>query len=499
MVANFLGQGWSAFIGLVFLPVYIRYLGMEAFGLIGLFAVMQTVLTLLDLGMTPTLNREMARFTAGDYSSQAIRNLLRSIEMICYVVAIIIAVSLWAMSGYLANNWLNAEQLPIDAVTQALTIMALVVGLRFCEGIYRGSLFGLQRQVWYNAANAILATIRYGGAVIVLTLVEPTIEAFFLWQAFASFLTISVLATKLHYVIPRAPLPSKFSITALAGVWKFTRGMIGITFLAILLTQADKILLSRILTLENFGYYALSATVAGVIFMITTPIVLAIYPRMVELVAQKNELALIVVYHQGAQLVTALTGPLVILLCFYSTEVIFVWSGNIDLAHSAAPILSILVVGTFLNGLVHIPYRLQLAQGWTGLALIANSIAVAFLVPTILLLVPQYGAKGAAWIWVVLNLFYLPVVIQFMHRKFLKAEKLRWYVSDILIPVAGSVIVMLLARVFAPDGDADRIEWMLFLVCAWVLGTLITSLLANRIRPHIKTLFLNTAQALHII
>ena len=45
VVANYLGQGWSALMGLAFIPLYIRYLGMEAYGLIGVFAVLQACLT----------------------------------------------------------------------------------------------------------------------------------------------------------------------------------------------------------------------------------------------------------------------------------------------------------------------------------------------------------------------------------------------------------------------------------------------------------------------
>lgn len=58
LIANIGGRVWAGLIGLVFIPVYIRYLGIEAYGLIGLFAVMQAWLVLLDMGMTPTLTRE---------------------------------------------------------------------------------------------------------------------------------------------------------------------------------------------------------------------------------------------------------------------------------------------------------------------------------------------------------------------------------------------------------------------------------------------------------
>ena len=38
-VANYFGQGWQALMGLAFVPVYIRYLGIESYGLIGIFEV----------------------------------------------------------------------------------------------------------------------------------------------------------------------------------------------------------------------------------------------------------------------------------------------------------------------------------------------------------------------------------------------------------------------------------------------------------------------------
>ena len=168
IIANYFGQGWAAVMGLAFVPLYIEYLGMEAYGLIGLFSVLQAWLAMLDMGMTPTLNREMARFTAGSHSPQSIHNLLRSLETIAVFIAAAIFLAVWSASAYFAADWLKAEKLPVATVSQALAIMGLVVALRFLESIYRGSLCGLQQQVWYNGVNATISTMRYGGAVIVL-------------------------------------------------------------------------------------------------------------------------------------------------------------------------------------------------------------------------------------------------------------------------------------------------------------------------------------------
>jgi O-antigen/teichoic acid export membrane protein len=485
IVANYLGQGWTAVVGLAFVPVFISYLGIEAYGVIGLFALMQGWLSLLDMGMTPTLNREMARYTAGVHSAQSIRNLLRTLEIIAASIAVIIALAVWAASHYLATDWLKVQTLPIPVIAQALSVMGVVVALRFVEGIYRGSLFGLQAQIWYNVAAAILATLRYAGAIAVLAWVSPTLTAFFFWQAFVSFLSVAVLGRRVHLALPHSQQSPTFSAQALIGVWRFAAGMIGITLLSILLTQVDKLLLSRMLTLEFFGYYTLAAAAAAVITMIVNPITQAIYPRMVELTAIEAEPRLVSVYHQGAQLVTVLTAPAAMLLAFFAGGIVFMWSGNADLSRHAAPILTALALGAFLNGLMWMPYQCQLAHGWTSLMLKANVVAVALLIPAIIWVVPRYGAVGAARIWVALNLGYVVIIIQLMHRRLIAREKWRWYSADVLVPLGGSFAITLIAGALAPSQYQNRLHWLVFLLMTGILSLSASALLATDLRPQL--------------
>jgi O-antigen/teichoic acid export membrane protein len=256
----------------------------------------------------------------------------------------------------------------------------------------------------------------------------------------------------------------------------------------ILLTQIDKVLLSRLLTLERFGYYTLAATVASALYMVIGPITQAIYPRMVELVSGENQAALVSVYHQAAQLVTVVTAPAAMLLSFFAAGVVYMWSGNADLAQHTAPILSALVIGTFLHGLMWIPYQFQLAHGWTRLTLQVNLVAVAVLVPAIFWIVPRYGAAGAARIWVALNAGYVLVDIQLMHRRLIPREKWRWYLLDVLVPLTGAIAVMLLARQLQPTGYESRWQWFSFILLTGVLALVISALLASTVRLRLKSL-----------
>lgn len=483
LLANYLGQGWIALMGLAFVPLYIRYLGMEAYGLIGFFAVLQTWLALLDMGMTPTLNREMARFQAGAHSPQSIQDLLRSLEILCFSVAALIGVSVWAASKYLAIEWLQADKLPVATVANALSIMALVVALRFVEGIYRGSLFGLQKQVWYNSASAVLATVRHGGAVAILAIVSPTIWAFFAWQAAISVVSLLLMGASVHRFLPSAPSAPRFSFKALAGIWKFASGLSGITFLAVLLTQVDKIILSRLLGLAEFGFYMLAATVAGALYMIISPVTQSIFPRMVELSTRNEEAALISVYHQGAQLVTVLTAPAMMLMSFFAGGIVYAWSGDIQLAGQTAPILAALGLGTFLNGLMWMPHQCQLAHGWTRLSINTNLAAVILLIPAIFWVVPHYGAVGAAWIWVALNAGYVLIALRFMHRRLLRGEQPAWYREDVMLPLLGAGAVAAVASLLQPDALEGRLRWTAFLLATWTLAMTVAFALSTRLRP----------------
>ena len=59
IIANYLGQGWRVLLGLVFIPLYIKHLGVEAYGLIGVFAILQAWLGLLDMGLKSALGRKI--------------------------------------------------------------------------------------------------------------------------------------------------------------------------------------------------------------------------------------------------------------------------------------------------------------------------------------------------------------------------------------------------------------------------------------------------------
>jgi len=458
VVANYFSQAYTAVIGFVFVPVFIQYLGIEAFGLIAIFSILQSSLALLDMGMKPALGREMAKFTAGAHNAQSIRDLLRSVEIVAVATATIIALgALWS-AGWVASKWLNVQNLPLGAVKHALVGMGILCALRLVENIYSSSIAGLQRQVLQSVLSSSLVTARSLGAIAVLAWVSPTVEAFFIWQVLISIITIPILASVVYRELPTCPRPARFSWDSVTGIWRFAGGVMTITLLSLLLTQSDKILLSRLLPLSVFAVYAVAGVLSGGLYMLSTPIGAAFYPSFTQLIALRDVAALRLAYHQAAQLSAVVMSSAAIVVIIFADTVLSAWTGNHTLTEDAAPILRVLALGTLFSGFMVVPYQMQLAYGWTKLIIKMNLVAVALLVPMLLMVVPRYGGIGAAWVWVGLNAGYLLFGIYFMHLRVLPSEKWRWYGRDVIVPASAALAAALACRYCMPTRASTRIE-----------------------------------------
>src|SRR5687768_13840276 len=111
-------------INLIALPFYLHLLGMEAYGLIGFYTTLQTVLQVLDLGLAPTVSREIAHNAEiGEQRRSA--SLLRTLGVVYIGVAVVIAVLVALASTWIGANWLQAKQLSDVTVAQAVGLMGL--------------------------------------------------------------------------------------------------------------------------------------------------------------------------------------------------------------------------------------------------------------------------------------------------------------------------------------------------------------------------------------
>ena len=410
LAANMLTSLWVGVLTLVFTPIYVHYLGVEAYGLIGLLAALQNSLGLLDLSLGQMLSRELARFTGGGVSAKSARDLVRSVEVLAFLLALAVVVVLVLLRDGIAGAWLKPDSLPVADLRFAIPIMGVIVALRVLEGLYRGAAVGIGQQVRLNIITSVSVTLKAFGALAIFLTVSRGIIPFFTWQAIVSALNVGALIALLHASLPASAEGSRFSMAEIRRVMRFGAGLMMVALLAMVLSQADKLLLSELLPLPAYGVYTLSATLAAAPHLLAAPILQASQPRFARALAASDTAGLSALFHGSSQLMTVLLGSGVAVLVFFADDVLALWLRDPDLAARVSPTLRLLATGNLFYALVWLPNALQMAYGATRLIVRASAVAVAVLIPGLLVLAPLYKTEGAAWLWLVVNVLYLSLI-----------------------------------------------------------------------------------------
>ena len=481
-VANYSGTACQAILGFLFVPLYIRYLGIESYGLVGFSVSLYAVLRLTDLGLSSTLSREFARYSILPESAAQMRDLLKTAQTVYWGISLLVGCLVVIVAPLIAKHWLNTGSLGVATVQKAVMLMGLTTALQGPTSLYIGGIFGLQRHVLGNGINVMLAVLRSGGVVLALALLSPTIITFFACQLF--FAVIGALGTGmvLWNILPNRDTPSRFQILLLRSVWRFAAGMSITSILWLLLSQLDKVILSKMLPLQMFGYYMVAVTAAAATSYLSAPLYISFLPRYTQLLAAGDEDGLRATYRISCRLNALAIIPTVTLLALFSRQALLVWTHNPAVAEQAHLLLSLLVIGYGLNQLAYLPYGLQVASGWVKLGVYTNTGAVFFIVPALVVAARFYGGIGAAAVWIALNCIYVFIYVNVLHGRVLQGEARHWY-AGVLLPLFLAVGIGFLGRMLLLDVSGI---WLVFYVgLLWMLVVGVVSLTTPSIRKMI--------------
>ena len=471
LVANFAGSGFLALLSLAFFPVYIRYLGVEAYGLVGAFTAIQSFSAVIDAGFGTTLSRELARMSASAGERTRMRELVRTMEVVYWTLAVVVAVALTLLAGVAARHWVHPQTLSANEIARALTLMGINFALVWPSTIYQGGLVGLQHQVALNAVTAAVGAARVFGSVAVLVFISATLDAFFVWQIVTSAMLTGALGVILWRALPAGSGAVRFSVERLRATRRFAAGVIGITLLGMLLQQADKVILSRMIPLASFGYYTFAAAVAMSLARVVGPVNTTFFPRFAELVS-RDDTHLAGVYHRACQVVSVSVLPIAAVLSICAPHILLLWTRNPELVAQTHLLVTVLVIGNAAYALIVLPYALQLAHGWTRLIFLANLVAVTVLISAMLIVTGRWGALGAAVVWAAVTAGCVLVQIPLMHRRLLRGELRAWCVDDVGKPLVASSLTAWAASWFIPAGHGSVAVFIA------LVGVLVTTLSA---------------------
>lgn len=491
ILASYVSQIYVTLIGILILPMYLKYLGAEAYGLVGFFTMLQAWFNLLDMGLTPTVARETARFRGGATDALSYRRLLRALQLIFFAVALVGGGAMFVFADLIADRWLNAQTLPLVQVQLALQLMAVGVALRWMSGLYRGCISGSERLVWLGGFNAFIATLRFVGVLPVLIWVGQSPTVFFTYQLLVAVVELTGLAAKSYGLFPAVPEGQALGwspVSLFAPIKPVLRFSLSIAFTSsvwVLVTQTDKLVLSSLLSLADFGYFTLSALAASGVMMVSGPISGALLPRMARLQAEGDEKGMISIYRDATQIVAATAISVCLILTFFADQLLWVWTGDVQVVAQAAPVLRLYAVGNGFLVMAAFPYYLQYAKGDLNLHLIGNCLFVMLLMPALVLATMNYGAIGAAWAWAASNALYFIVWTPLVHKKFQPNHHASWLIKDIIFVIILPFIFYIACHAIL-DFSYDRLYLGVELIVIGVSATLLTLCQTRIVKKYYK-------------
>jgi O-antigen/teichoic acid export membrane protein len=470
ILASVASQLYVALIGIVMVPLYIRYMGAEAYGLVGFFAMVQAWFNLLDVGLTHTIAREAARFRGGATDACTYRRLVRALEFVFLAVALVGGGVILATAGFVAEDWLRASVLPPAEVRGAIQLMALIIAMRWMAGLYRGALIGAEQLVWLGGFNAAIATLRFCGVLPFLMFVSASPAMFFGYQVATAIIELAVLTVVAYRGLPGIPagVRLRWSWAPLRPVLHFSLMIAFTSSVWILVTQTDKLVLSRVLPLAEYGYFTLAVLVASGIQILSAPVGNAITPRMTKLEAEGDNAKVIEVYRNATQLVAIVAGAASITIALNAEALLWAWTGDAEIARHAAPVLALYCLGNGVLAVSAFPYYLQFAKGDMRLHVIGNAVYVVLLVPLVIWAASTAGGIGAGYVWLGMNLLAFAAWLPLVHRKFAPGLNTRWYLQDIAAIVAPTLLAAYVANLALPPTGARSIQFLHILLAGLV-------------------------------
>lgn len=465
IIANYLGKIWAIVSVYIFIPLYIKLLGIESYAVINFYSVLLVIMFFADAGLSATLNREIARSDDRKY----LRNLLYTIEILYFLVLLIVVLAICLLSDTLAKNWLHSDSIPISSVSYYIKIMGFCIAFQFATTLHNSGLMGFQKQVLSNGIQISWNITRSGLVVIPLYFI-PSLSTFFLWQLVVNI--VFFLLTRFYlWRELRASDPPNFDFKVIKVVGRFALGMMLMSVISSANSQIDKLVISKILSLTQFGYYSIASVLAQSPLILVTPISVAILPVITKLSEEKSNEKLCKIFHKYSFIVSTLASSLTVVLFIYTKDFVLIWTHDSYIAETTNKITKVLLVGGAFLAFQYMPYYLALANGHTKTNVRLGITIVICIIPSLFYCVSHYGLIGATIPWLFLNVVSTFYLGYFIINKFLVGNFLQWILGDTLYPLMISSLVGV--GMYSLTENLSKGYWVLLYSCVLCLVSVV--------------------------
>lgn len=443
IVSNYGNKLFSLISVFIFIPLYIKYLGIESYAVIGFYSLLLGIISFADSGLSSAIIKEFASTESSQYKYSILRLIEKRYILICITVTALI----FLFSPLIAQQWLTSETIPENDLIYFLRLISVGISLQLLSSLYFGSIFGLGFQIEANLLQIIWNIFKSFLVVIALIFIDNNLEVFFIWQIVCNLFYILALRYRVIHHLKNYGLILIVIIKKIPkSILNYVGGMALIAIISSINSQADKIVTSSFFSLKIFGYYTVASTIAQIPVILAMPMTISLFPIISRIVSKSDIDELKTIFIKSTFILNSLIFIAMFALFFYTKELILLWTTNsVEISFRPEVIRSakFLIIGSSLLALQLMFFYILLSFGKTKYNVMQGVVQILVGIPTLYFFVNKIGMSGGGISWILINLGGLIYLFIIVTKKYIKLNMLNYIYKNYLSPFIISLLVFI--------------------------------------------------------
>jgi len=412
-IYNLAGGTLPALVSLVVVPLMVRGLGSEGYGLYALVLAIVGYFALIDINATAGSVKFLAEYSAAKNSDGI--NQVFSLGFLIYLcIGLLGACAIYALSSHLVVHVFSIDRNLTVLAQRCLEVAA--IGFFFGQlqvylqsvpqALLRYDITG-RIEMLFGSLLPLLAVVLLAAGyglleIIALRVAASAVNCLLLWRSIRSLLPT------LRMVRPRAALAGQlFRFSA----YSFLGRAATLTY-----QHADKLLIGSLVGMKALAYYTVAANLANGLLGMTYRLASVVFPSTSMLAAKGQFDALRQLYFTASRYMLYLNGALLLLLAVFAKDLLLLWVGP-DFAEHGSTILALIALAQFFSSQTNVPSLLndglghpQVTGGFAVTRAVVGLVAVY-------LLASIHGAQGAALAHMLVSCLVTVVFLLYVHGR----------------------------------------------------------------------------------
>jgi O-antigen/teichoic acid export membrane protein len=397
-IYSLIGQGIPLLLAVFSIPLLIKGLGTDRFGILTLAWMIISYFSLFDLGLGRALTQLVAERLGKGEDEETIADLVWTASILMVGLGAVGAIVFIAIAPWLVYTVLKLPEAIQQETLNSFYWLSISIPIVTCSAGLVGVLSALQRFDMINAVRIPLGLFMFMGPLVVLPVSNSlvpimavlvvgrlTFAGFYAWCCFRA---MPALATR-----------ARFSQSSVFPLLRFGSWMTVTNIVGPLMVSMDRFLIGSLISVTAVTYYTTPYEVVTKLWIIPTALVSVLFPAFSTSFANNPKQAARL-FNQGVRYIFLVLYPITFIVVAFASEGLNIWLGK-DFAANSAPVLQWLAIGILINSLAQVPFALIQSLARPDITAKLHMLELPFYAILLWQFTHLFGIVGAAYAWVI--------------------------------------------------------------------------------------------------